>query len=494
MSKGGKGASQAQQPVNPIQLAAAQTQSNVSTAQTQAALNNINTYSPYGSSAYTPSVDPTTGQTTYSLAQSLAPWGQALMGAQGNLAQYLASAGPTVANFGANLQGLGSNFLTAGLNLVSPTISPTLDLSGVPSPVSLTPGSFTTNVTTGAGGQPIPQTQTSVSGAGQGIATSVAPAGPIQMNLSPEDFGSQIKQTQDAAYQAQTQYLDPQFNQQEESLRQRLADQGIEEGSDAYSRAMLDFNNQKQQAYQSAQEGAVAAGNQLQQQLFTQQLQSGQFANSSEAQQYVQNLQDAGFINEAQAQNFNQQIQAGSFTNQAAQQVFGQGLSLADLYNQAVLGAAGTTNQAAQLGLARTQAAQQAPLTALQAITGAGTGVYNSALGSMDAVAPWVNLAPTWPISIPTMGGTPTTVQPTQYGPLTQAATGANVAGYNMGQQNLSNLLGLTNVGSQVLTGQSLSGLFGSGGLLGSMFGGGGDTAGAGAGLGDILDAVFPAI
>jgi len=159
-----------------------------------------------------------------------------------------------------------------------------------------------------------------------------------------------------------------------------------------------------------------------------------------------------------------------------------------------VLGAAGTTNQAAQLGLARAQAAQQAPLTALQAITGAGTGVYNAALGSMGAVAPWVNLAPTWPISIPTMGGTPTTVQPTQYGPLTQAATGANVAGYNMGQQNLSNLLGLTNVGSQVLTGQSLSGLFGSGGLLGSMFGGGGDTAGAGAGLGDILDAVFPAI
>src|SRR6516164_5530811 len=189
--------------------------------------------------------------------------------------------------------------------------------------MTLTPGSFQTNVTTGAGGQPIPQTQTSVSGAGQGIATSVAPAGPIQMNLSPEDFGSQIKQAQDAAYQAQTQYLDPQFNQQEESLRQRLADQGIEEGSDAYSRAMLDFNNQKQQAYQSAQEGAVAAGNQLQQQLFTQQLQSGQFANSSEAQQYVQNLQDAGFINEAQAQNFNQQIQAGTFANQAAQQVFG---------------------------------------------------------------------------------------------------------------------------------------------------------------------------
>ena len=65
MSKGGKGANQAQQSVNPMQLASAQTQSNVSTAQTQAALNNINTYSPYGSSVYTPSVDPTTGQTTY---------------------------------------------------------------------------------------------------------------------------------------------------------------------------------------------------------------------------------------------------------------------------------------------------------------------------------------------------------------------------------------------------------------------------------------------
>lgn len=68
---------------------------------------------------------------------------------------------------------------------------------------------------------------------------------------------------QDAAYKAQTQYLDPQFSQQSESLAASLANSGLTPGSEAYNNAMTNFNNQKQQAYSNAQNQAIMTGSQL---------------------------------------------------------------------------------------------------------------------------------------------------------------------------------------------------------------------------------------
>lgn len=71
------------------------------------------------------------------------------------------------------------------------------------------------------------------------------------------------QQGQNAAYAAQTQYLDPQFSQQKESLDAQLANQGLTPGSQAYNNAMLNFNNQKQQAYSNAQNQAIMTGSQI---------------------------------------------------------------------------------------------------------------------------------------------------------------------------------------------------------------------------------------
>jgi hypothetical protein len=71
------------------------------------------------------------------------------------------------------------------------------------------------------------------------------------------------QQGQDAAYAAQTQYLDPQFSQQGESLDAKLANQGLTPGSEAYNNAMLNFGNQKQQAYSNAQNQAILTGSQI---------------------------------------------------------------------------------------------------------------------------------------------------------------------------------------------------------------------------------------
>lgn len=90
--------------------------------------------------------------------------------------------------------------------------------------------------------------------------------------FDPSNFGASVKQAQDAAYNAQTQYLDPQFEQGQKSLDNSLINQGITQGSEAYNNAEGNYGRQKQAAYQSAQNAAVGAGNQEQSTLYGQAL------------------------------------------------------------------------------------------------------------------------------------------------------------------------------------------------------------------------------
>jgi hypothetical protein len=439
--------------VDPIALANAQGQQNISTAETQAQLNNLNTFSPYGSTQYAPGqIDPSTGKpSSYNVTQSLSPEFQQLFGTQTGLAQAVAGAGAPFAAAAPGMATTGAGILNRVGGLAG-TLPTNIDLSAVPNIGALTPGSFRTDVTTGAGGQPIP-----------GAVTSL----PLQTGVN-SNFPQLVQQAQDAAYKSQTQYLDPQFKQQEESLRQSLGDQGIEEGTPAFSRAMLDFNNQKQQAYQSAQDQSVAAGNEQQRALFSQALAGGQFTNQA-------------------------MLAGGQFTNQAQGQLFGQGTGLADLYNQAVLGASGQNLQAQQANLGRAQAAFGAPYSAAQGLTGLGTGIYGTGLGSLAGVLPGVTAWPTGATGIPNLApGTATGVSPTNVAGAAIAANQARAQNFAQGQTNLSNMLGFGNLGAQALTGNSIGGLFGSGGLLGGGLFGGGLTpaaAGAASGFGDAFGA-----
>lgn len=69
-----------------------------------------------------------------------------------------------------------------------------------------------------------------------------------------------------AYYANEQQYLDPQWQQSQSNLDSKLANQGIMQGSEAYNRAELNQSNAKQQAYQSANNAAIAQG-QTQQQI-----------------------------------------------------------------------------------------------------------------------------------------------------------------------------------------------------------------------------------
>lgn len=72
--------------------------------------------------------------------------------------------------------------------------------------------------------------------------------------------GAIQQQASDAAYQNATRYLDPQFQRQQASLENQLANQGITRGSEAWQNAMQESGAAKEQAYAQARNQAYAQG------------------------------------------------------------------------------------------------------------------------------------------------------------------------------------------------------------------------------------------
>ncbi len=123
-----------------------------------------------------------------------------------------------------------------------------------------------------------------------GINSQIAGLG---NSISPEQAQLAQQQGQNAAYAAQSQYLDPQFNQRQESLNAQLAAQGLAPGSQAYNNAMTNFNNERQQAYSNAQNQSILTGSQLGTQNLQNQL-AGLSAKSGLLNQQAQNLGQMG--------------------------------------------------------------------------------------------------------------------------------------------------------------------------------------------------------
>lgn len=211
-------------PPDPAQTIAAQSQANAQSALQTAEYNRISQYTPYGNSTFSTSGNNPDGTPIYSQTTTLAPAQQTLL---------------DLSDKGQIALGNTANGM---LGQVANSFANPLDLSKAP-----------------------------------GIASTVS-------NTSTPD---QIKQAQDAAYKSQAQYLDPQFSQGQDALDNNLANQGISRGSTAYQNAEDNFARQKQAAYQSAQDSAVAAGNQEQSTLFGQGVQSANLQNTAQGQ-YLQ--------------------------------------------------------------------------------------------------------------------------------------------------------------------------------------------------------------
>lgn len=270
---------------DPTATAAAQTQSNVQTATANAALNRVDQYTPYGSSTYDITGTNPDGTPNYSQTISLSPGEQNLF----NMQQQ-------------GQQTLGQTALGA-LGNVQNTYSQPFSTNGLP------------QVTGQVAGQ--------------------------------QNQGAAIQQAQNAAYQQQTQYLDPQFAQSQDTLNTQLANEGLQTGDKGYDNAQQMFGLGKQQAYQSAQNAAVQAGDQEQNTLYGQGLSSANLQNSASAQALSQAL---GLYN--QPLNQYNALMTGA-------QVQNPNFSSVPAVNQAGTDVGGITNSAYQNQLAQYNASQQ---------------------------------------------------------------------------------------------------------------------------------------
>lgn len=249
---------------NAEDLSKAQTQSNIQTATAQTGLNAMNQRTPWGNLTYTQNGTWPDGTPRFQATTSFSPQMQQLFNTNmGNQQQ-----------IGNIASGLANN----------------MNLSNLRQP----------NYTTFGGGP--------------NLNTTGGRAGQIQMNLGNNDYGAQRDEVENALMGR----LNRSYDADRGSLEQRLASQGIQQGTEAYSNAMRDFNTGLAEARTSAVLGAGQEQNRLQQL----DLNAGNFANQAQNQQFGQSYANAGFGNDARQQMFNNRNTTTGLNNQLQDQRF----------------------------------------------------------------------------------------------------------------------------------------------------------------------------
>lgn len=291
MSKSGSSAP------DPNNTANAQTGQNVNSAIMQSILNNVGVNSPYGSSSFNQTGSTNVGG--YNIPQfsqniSLSPAQQQILNNQ-QRAQTSLTGGATQ-NL-ANQINSNTNSGTYGL------------------------GNYSQNLQNSANQG--------------GIATRFNQGQQVQGQVNTPEMSQAIHDAQDAAYNQQAAYLQPQQAQKQSQLDSSLAQQGITQGSNAYNNAQSENSRNNTFANQQAQNAAVLAGQQEQNTLYGQALQSGEFANTAAAQQYQQGLGAAQFGNTAEGQQFGENLGNAQLNNAAQGQGFNQQYQVNNLpFNQ----------------------------------------------------------------------------------------------------------------------------------------------------------------
>lgn len=118
--------------------------------------------------------------------------------------------------------------------------------------------------------------------------------------------------------------LNPQIEQNQKATQQRLANQGLAAGTEAWNNEMRQQGQQENDLYSQAALQGIGLDMSANQQGYGQQLGQAGLYNSALAQDFSQG-------SAANAQNFNQDLQAGQFGNQATLQNYQQQLAQ---YNQ----------------------------------------------------------------------------------------------------------------------------------------------------------------
>ncbi len=156
------------------------------------------------------------------------------------------------------------------------------------------------------------------------------------------DTGAQARdQAITGAYNQATSRLDPRFSQESERLNAQLAAQGLDPTSEAAQTAQGNLSREKNDAYSSAMNGAIAQGTSAGQALFNQSLQGRQQGIGEVMTQRENPINEQNALLNGQmvsGPNFQGFSQAGAWGPQ-------QALTAAGLQGQYNLGAQGLSNQ-----------------------------------------------------------------------------------------------------------------------------------------------------
>lgn len=191
--------------------------------------------------------------------------------------------------------------------------------------------------------------------------------------------------------------LAPQLQRERADLENRLRNQGLVPGGEAYNREMELLNQRANDLLQQSALQGIGLDAQMRAQGFSERQIQAELANQARQAQFGMGAQQAGLYNQAlqqnlaqglsiqearnraQAQDFQQRLAAGQFGREAQQMAFTMGQSAQQMYNQAVqqnfaqgMSAAEAQNRAAQQVFAQQVAAQE---------------LQNQALGQNQAAA-----------------------------------------------------------------------------------------------------------
>ncbi|MCG8435498.1 MAG: hypothetical protein MJA83_15865 [Gammaproteobacteria bacterium] len=135
--------------------------------------------------------------------------------------------------------------------------------------------------------------------------TSVTGA-PLARTVGPANFSADARRLEEATFDRATNLLNPIFQEQEETLRQRLADTGNPIGSELFQEEFDLFNDARNRAFTDASLQAVQAGRQEQSRLFGQDLARAGFQNQAAGQLFNQNLTNAQLTNQSRDAQLNE--------------------------------------------------------------------------------------------------------------------------------------------------------------------------------------------
>ena len=335
--------------------ATAQGAANVDAARATAKLGNPNIYGPLGSQTISYEGDIPT------IRQSLTPDAQATLNAQQGVERSLAELGQ---------QGIGTAKKILGTPFDPKLPGITTDISGKVSPVNQSVYNAEQAQRNVAGPTAAGTAQGSVTGPTlqQGINTAGIAAMPVNAGMTGQ--------------QAIMSRLQPQLTQNENAARQRLANQGLVAGGEAYQNEMRTMGQNRNDLELQAAAQGINLDAMMNQQGFQHAQAQGQFGNEAQLAQFNAAMQNTGLGNQAIQQNYENQLsqfgaglQNAGLNNAAIQQNYqnqlaaqtAQNAAIAQNYNQQ-LGLAQFGNEAQGQSLSQQLAIRNQPLNEISGL------------------------------------------------------------------------------------------------------------------------------